>query len=193
MRVSQTQRRDALLDAAVALVEDGGADAVSMDAVAERAKVSRPLVYKHFANREELLVAVYQREALDLHDRLAADVAAATTVEGMFNVLIRGSLQAMADRGPVFAALRSAAGRSRELRRAQRDRDARTVRAFAARLVREIGVDRRRAVAAIAVLLNGIDPLLQQWRLRPSNDTAALLEDSYMAIVRGTLQQLRPQ
>ncbi len=35
-----------------------------MEAVAERAGVSRPLVYKHFANRGELLASLYQRESI---------------------------------------------------------------------------------------------------------------------------------
>ncbi len=62
-----------------------------MEAVAERAGVSRPLVYKHFANRGELLAAVYLREATLLHRELAAEVGAAETVEGMFRTLIRGA------------------------------------------------------------------------------------------------------
>ncbi len=90
-RLTRADRRDALLDAAVELVVTGDADAVSMEAVAERAGVSRPLVYKHFANRGELLAAVYRREATLLHRELAAEVGAATTVEGMFRTLIRGA------------------------------------------------------------------------------------------------------
>ena len=46
-----------LLDTAARLAMDHGPDGVTMDAVAASAGVSRPLVYKHFANREELLGA----------------------------------------------------------------------------------------------------------------------------------------
>src|SRR5262249_19750467 len=60
-RLTRRERRDALLDAAVEIVTSGDVAAVSMEAVAERAGVSRPLVYKHFANRSELLAAVYRR------------------------------------------------------------------------------------------------------------------------------------
>ena len=104
-RLTRAERRDALLDAAVALVTSGDVEAVSMDAVAEKAGVSRPLVYKHFANRGELLAAVYRREAAHVHEDLAAEVGAATSLEGMYRTLIRGSLRASADRGHVFAAL----------------------------------------------------------------------------------------
>ena len=187
-RLTRADRRDALLDAAVELVVTGDADAVSMEAVAERAGVSRPLVYKHFANRGELLAAVYQREATLLHRELAAEVGAAATVEGMFRTLIRGALQAAAERGHVFSALRSAGGRSHELRREQRGRDVETVRAFAGRAMRELGLDRRRATATTATLLAAIDPVLTQWRLRPTADQAQLLEDIYVGMVRGALR-----
>jgi AcrR family transcriptional regulator len=187
-RLTRADRRDALLDAAVELVVTGDADAVSMEAVAERAGVSRPLVYKHFANRGELLAAVYRREATLLHRELAAEVGAAATVEEMFRTLIRGALQAAAERGHVFSALRSAGGRSHELRREQRGRDVETVRAFAGRAMRELGLDRRYATATTATLLAAIDPVLTQWRLRPTADQAQLLEEIYVGMVRGALR-----
>ena len=187
-RLTREDRRDALLDAAVELVVSGDPDVVSMEAVAERAGVSRPLVYKHFANRGELLAAVYQREATLLHRELAAEVGAAATVEEMFRTLIRGALQAAAERGHVFNALRSAGGRSHELRREQRGRDVETVRAFAGRAMRELGLDRRHATATTATLLAAIDPVLTQWRLHPTAEHAELLEEIYVGMVRGALQ-----
>ena len=98
-RLSRVDRRDALLTTAAAILTDEPVEAVTMEAVAERAGVSRPLVYKHFANRGELLAAVYRREAAVLHDELAATVRQATTVTDMFRALIRGALKAQADRG----------------------------------------------------------------------------------------------
>src|SRR5437870_1455912 len=172
-RLTRAERRDALLDAAVALVTSGDVEAVSMDAVAEKAGVSRPLVYKHFANRGELLAAVYRREASHVHEELAAEVGAATSLESMYRTLIRGSLRAAADRGHVFAALRSAGGWNRELRQEQRARDVDTVRAFSSRAVRELGIERPHATATTATLLAAIDPVLAQWRLRLTPEHAA--------------------
>src|SRR3984957_8292117 len=82
-RLQSAARRDALLDAAVALIRAAGVHMVSMDAVAEHAGVSRALVYKHFANRDELLAAAYRREASKLHAELASEVASANSVEEM--------------------------------------------------------------------------------------------------------------
>jgi len=74
-RLARADRRDVLIDAAAELVAEGDIEAVSMEAVAERAGVSRPLVYKHFANRNELLAAVYQRESALLHADSAVRIA----------------------------------------------------------------------------------------------------------------------
>jgi AcrR family transcriptional regulator len=191
VRLSRAERRDALLDAAVALVTSGELAAVSMETVAERAGVSRPLVYKHFANRHDLLAAVYRREAVDLHRRLAAEVVPATSLEDMYRRLIRGALRAAGERGHVFAALRAAGGWDRELRHEQRARDAETVRAFSKRAARELGINRREATAATATLLACIDPVLGQWRLRPTPEHASLLEEIYIGMVDGVFDALR--
>lgn len=61
-RVSAEQRRTQLLDAALRLVVTRGHRAVTMEAVAERAGVTKPVVYGMYANRAELLAALLARE-----------------------------------------------------------------------------------------------------------------------------------
>jgi AcrR family transcriptional regulator len=139
-RLSRVDRRDALLTAAAGILTDESVEAVTMEAVAERAGVSRPLVYKHFANRGELLAAVYQREAAVLHDELASTVRQAATVTDKFRTLIRSALKAQADRGTALAALRAAGGWNHALRQEQRQRDQTTVRYFATQVSQELGV-----------------------------------------------------
>jgi AcrR family transcriptional regulator len=189
-RLPRADRRDALLDAAAALVAAGDIDAVSMETVAEKAGVSRPLVYKHFANRRELLAEVYRREAALLHDELAAAVSAADTIEGRFRALVHGALAAEADRGAALSALRAAGGRNRQLREEQRARDRVTVRWFARQAVRELAMDERRARAGASILLRAIESVLAEWRLRPTPARAALLEDTYVSIAMGALERL---
>jgi AcrR family transcriptional regulator len=191
-RLARADRRDALLDAALALVAEGDIESVSMEAVAERAGVSRPLVYKHFANRSELLAAVYQREAAVLHAELSAAVVAAESVADMFRALVRGALRAEAQRGAAFAALRAAGLRTRERRDEQRRRDRGTLRYFAANAERDFGLDEPTARTAVGILLGAIDPVLAQWRRHPTQEQAAMLEDTYVAIVVGGLGQLGP-
>jgi AcrR family transcriptional regulator len=184
-RLESSARRDALLDAAVALVRAKGVREVSMEAVAERAGVSRPLVYKHFANRDGLLAAAYRREASKLHAELAAEVAAAGSVEEMYQALLRGSIRATVERGQIFTALRAAGGWNRDIRREQRSRDRHTVRAFAAAAARQYGLDRERSTSVTAVLLGALDAVLAQWRLSPTEKSGMILEETYLAMVVG--------
>jgi AcrR family transcriptional regulator len=190
VRLAAADRRDALLDAAAELVAAGDVEAVSMEAVAERAGVSRPLVSKHFGNRSELLAAVYQRESALLHAELTADVSAARTLEETFRALIHGALRAQASRGATFAALRAAGLRTRERREEQRRRDRTTLRFFASQAVREFRLDQRQASAAVAILLGAIDAALAQWRARPTPEYAVLLEDTYVSVAMGGLDRL---
>jgi AcrR family transcriptional regulator len=183
-------RRDALLEAAMALIALGDVEAVSMDAVAERAGVSRPLVYKHFANRSELLAAVYKRESERLYAELSAAVTAVDAVEDMFRALIRGAIQAESERGAAFAALRAAGLRTRQWRQEQRRRDRTTVRYFAAQVVRDFGLDDQTARIGVSILLGAIETVLAQWCRKPTRENAQLLEDTYVGLVAGGLERL---
>lgn len=182
-RLQSSARRDALLDTAVALVRADGVQVVSMETVAKRAGMSRPLVYKHFANRDELLAAAYRREASQLHRDLTAEVSAAGTVEEMYQALLRGSMRATVERGQILIALRAAGGWNRDIRREQRSRDRKTVRAFAALAARQYGLERRRATSVTAVLLGALDAVLAQWRVGPTEENKAILEETYLAMV----------
>jgi AcrR family transcriptional regulator len=55
--------RVALLDAALSLLADGGFQALTMTAVAQRASVTRRTVYLHFGTRTELVAALFDHVA----------------------------------------------------------------------------------------------------------------------------------
>jgi TetR/AcrR family transcriptional repressor of mexJK operon len=56
----QSPKRMAIVEAATRLFLDSGYDAVSMDAIAEAAQVSKRTVYSHFSNKETLFAGVMQ-------------------------------------------------------------------------------------------------------------------------------------
>src|SRR3954471_1666948 len=64
MRMTGEQRREQLLDATKAIVLRDGFHAVSIEAVARAAGVTRPIVYGHFEDLGGLLEALVEREAL---------------------------------------------------------------------------------------------------------------------------------
>ena len=61
-RMSAADRREQVLDVARALVTERGFPRVSIQAVAERAGVTRPVIYEHFGSLEGLLEAIVERE-----------------------------------------------------------------------------------------------------------------------------------
>lgn len=59
--MSSAERRLQLMDTAMQMVRDSGTDALTLGALAERAGVSKPVVYDHFGTRSGLLVALYRQ------------------------------------------------------------------------------------------------------------------------------------
>jgi AcrR family transcriptional regulator len=62
-RMSGAQRREQLLDATKAIVVADGFHAVSIEAVARAAGITRPIVYGHFEDLGGLLEALVERES----------------------------------------------------------------------------------------------------------------------------------
>ena len=66
------ERREQLLDVSRALFAEKGFEATSIEEIAARAGVSKPVVYEHFGGKEGLYAVVVDREMSDLLDRLTA-------------------------------------------------------------------------------------------------------------------------
>jgi AcrR family transcriptional regulator len=63
-----------ILDAALVEIERHGFRKLALDDVARRAKVSRTTIYRRFANRDELVGAVIERENVALFADIAAEL-----------------------------------------------------------------------------------------------------------------------
>lgn len=107
-RVPAAQRREQLLDAALAIALGDGPQAVTMEAVARRAGVTKPVVYQLFTHRSALLTALVDREEARAVDQLGAivpaglgELDAATLVAAS----IRALVAAVQDRPEVWAIL----------------------------------------------------------------------------------------
>jgi AcrR family transcriptional regulator len=65
---------EAILDAAVVEFEQHGFRRVALDDVARRARVSRTTIYRRFANKDELIAAVVERENATLFTDIANEL-----------------------------------------------------------------------------------------------------------------------
>ena len=86
--MSRAERERQILDAAVAVFGERGYQAASMDVVAERVGVTKPVLYAHFGSKEGLLLACIARARAEL---LEVTTTAAASAHGPEEMLRRGT------------------------------------------------------------------------------------------------------
>ncbi|MCP2271669.1 transcriptional regulator, TetR family [Actinokineospora diospyrosa] len=109
VRMTGKERRQQLLDVARALFADKGFDGTSVEEIANRAGVSKPVVYEHFGGKEGIYAVVVDRETRALldgmtdalsdeaHPRVLLERAAASLLDYVesntdgFRILVRDS------------------------------------------------------------------------------------------------------
>jgi AcrR family transcriptional regulator len=163
VRLPRPVRREQLLDVAAALIAECGLDAVTMEGVAARAGVSKGLGYAYFANRDELVVALFDREIAILDRRVASAVEEATTFEDRLRAVVHASFDVVRERGVVLGALTQSALPPGPLLQRRRARQRGVEAFFAALVTDEFGLVGKPAEAAVAILLAGYGGALQLW------------------------------
>jgi AcrR family transcriptional regulator len=91
--MSAADRRAAILDASRGAFAERGFHQTSLDAVAERAGVSKALLYEHFGSKRELFAAMLEMHVHELIERINGAVAAAEPGEAR----LRAGLEAFFD------------------------------------------------------------------------------------------------
>ncbi|HWB36051.1 MAG TPA: TetR/AcrR family transcriptional regulator [Rugosimonospora sp.] len=74
--MSSAMRREQLISIARQIFAEKGFDGTSIEEIAARAKVSKPVVYEHFGGKEGLYAVVVDREVRGLLDIIAAALTA---------------------------------------------------------------------------------------------------------------------
>lgn len=92
-RMTAAERRDQLLDVTRDLIVEQGFGAVSMEAVARRAGITRPVVYGHFPELGALLDAMLERESARALGQLA-EVLPAADAGGTLRERLEGAMEA---------------------------------------------------------------------------------------------------
>lgn len=191
-RLSAADRRSALLDVALDLLVDHGETAITVGTVAANANVTRALVYKHFENRDDLIIELHRREAGRLTAELTERVTAApASFEPRFRALVVGLLDSVDRWGTIFNPLRfTAAGPVG--RREQRTRNREMAGYFAHLASREFGLGEVDVPTAMRVLLGGVDPLMTMIRPDTTDEEKARLADLYVGMTVDALRGLAP-
>jgi AcrR family transcriptional regulator len=79
VRMTGSERREQLIAVAREVFAEKGFAAASIEEVAHRAKVSKPVVYEHFGGKEGLYAVVVDREMRGLLDRIVSALSEADT------------------------------------------------------------------------------------------------------------------
>ena len=91
--MSAAQRREQLLDVTKTLVGEQGFHDLSIEAIAKRAGITRPVIYAHFDDLDKLLEAMLEREAIRALTQLAAIMPEELPEDGGRRKALLGALQ----------------------------------------------------------------------------------------------------
>ncbi len=80
-RLSAAERRGQLVEIGRRVFAEKGFEAASVEEIAERARVSKPIVYEHFSGKEGLYAVVVDREMETVVSIITAAIAAGTPRE----------------------------------------------------------------------------------------------------------------
>ncbi|WP_245974484.1 TetR/AcrR family transcriptional regulator [Thermomonospora umbrina] len=82
-RMSRAERERQMLDVAKEVFGERGFRATSMDEIAERCGVSKPMLYEYFGSKDGLLMAAIDRSKAELYEATLAAVEGAATPQDM--------------------------------------------------------------------------------------------------------------
>jgi AcrR family transcriptional regulator len=121
-KLSKAERREQLLETALAIVREQGTDALTLGYLAERAGVSKPIAYEHFKTRSGLLIALY--EQIDNRQVAALLLALERTprrLEDVARVLSTAYMNCFTAVGPEWHAISAALKGDEEMEAFQRE------------------------------------------------------------------------
>jgi AcrR family transcriptional regulator len=79
--MARDERARQLLDVAEAVFADRGVQSSSMDDIADRAGITKPILYDHFGSKDRLVAAVIMRAGTVLGEAIVAAVGTSTSPE----------------------------------------------------------------------------------------------------------------
>jgi AcrR family transcriptional regulator len=157
-------RRELILDAAVTLIVDSGHSSCTLEQVAAAAHVSKPLIYKYFPRREDLLRAVLEREFRILSRQGLDSIPRGLPVEKVIRATVANALRYYYERGPIVRLLSSDPAVADLARRGNNATRSNTSQYFIARFVEAYGVSEDVALIAVTMVINA--PIHSIGRLR---------------------------
>lgn len=176
-RLKGAERRERFLDAAAEIVIECGVAAVTMDGVAARSGVNRALGYRYFSCRDEVLAALFDREAARHESRVEHEIARDASFEDWIRYGLRHWFRRMDESGELFMRLTSDNGPLAAKAAARRRAD---VANWAKGLQRVFGIAPRPAEHLASFLVAGTAGALA---VRNGEDDEAIIETITVSVM----------
>ncbi|MFG2267484.1 TetR/AcrR family transcriptional regulator [Streptomyces sp. NPDC048720] len=182
MAEHRSMQRAALLDAARSLLSDGGTDALTFPALAERTGLARSSVYEYFRSRAAVVEELCEADFPVWAAEVAAAMERAATPEGKVEAYVRRQLALVGDRRHRAVVAISAseldAGAREKIRAAHGGLVAMVVEALA-----EMGHEQPRLAA---MLLQGVvDAAVRRIELGAAEEPAIITDAAVRMALRG--------
>ncbi len=191
-RLPRAQREEQLLTVAQAIFAERGFRGPSMDEIAVRAGVTKPVLYDHFGSKDGLVGACIRRAGGQLLDDVARAVAAAQGPEQVLRAGFAAFFRFAESRGQVWfmligenSVIGPAAEALEEIRRQQ-------AAYVAERLITALPHADRAELAAYAQAIIGACERVALWRRERDDVSGARATESLMTLVWGGLSALQP-
>ncbi len=164
-RLSPEERHEQLLRVTSDIIATDGVDSVRVPYVAAAAGVTRPVVYKFFPNRHELIKGVLEDFREDYARRVPnVEVPDATTdVATTARAFIDAACDTIEARGSGGWQLLRSAGHDSEIAAISRDFRRQLVQPWLTPLRLLTGVDEPEALALADVMVTGAGEIIQRW------------------------------
>ena len=180
VRLPRSERRAQLLQAAQEVFVSSGYHATSMDDIAERAGVSKPVLYQHFTSKLELYLALLDGRATELVDRIREAMDRAEDNKERVNQAMRAYFDFVDAQGEAFRLVFESDQRNdpavaeRVLRM-----EAECVAAVADTIMSDTQVDKSRAELLATGLVGAAEFAARKWiasgRTVPKEDAVQLM------------------
>lgn len=182
------ERRTQILEAAAVLILEMGHPACTLEQVAKAAGISKPLIYKYFSNRDDLIVALLEREFALLSGHGLDSIPKDMPVDDAAGLVIARALHYYDERGPILRLISADPAVVNLARESNRVSRANTAQYFVKRAIEEYGVPLDVAIVAVTMVINApihsigylsrkqipIDRTIEVWRAFVSGGWRAL-------------------
>jgi AcrR family transcriptional regulator len=183
MRMAPQQRREQILDSAVELIVARGLSSCTLEEVAVRARISKPLIYRYFSRLQDLLKSLVEREYHYLRRRGLDVFPRNMSYEDLVHRSALLSLEYLYERGPIIRLLASDRSVAGLAQRQDRDERGNLTDYFTKRRIEVFGMPSDVATICSTMTVNA--PILSARALQRSGISARRAAEVWSEFIFG--------